>query len=145
MKGKVERSVEIKAPPAAVWRWLASQEALRQWISPNIEVDLRLGGAYRFLGPDNATWISGVVLELEPQESLILSWFEEDGEWVHPGRLVFALAPSAAGTKVSLIHDGFAGIGKPDWPASVEDYERGASEHRILERLAELVAGGVHA
>ncbi|HEY2050132.1 MAG TPA: SRPBCC family protein [Caulobacteraceae bacterium] len=144
MKGKVERSIEIKAPPAAVWRWLASQEALRQWISPNIEIDLRLGGAYRFLGPDNATWISGVVLELEPEESLILSWFEEDGDWVHPGRLVVALAPSTAGTKVSLIHDGFAGIGKADWPASVKDYEHGASEHKILERLAELVMGGVH-
>ncbi|MBV8683284.1 MAG: SRPBCC family protein, partial [Caulobacteraceae bacterium] len=37
MKGKVERSIDIKAPPAAVWRWLASQEALRQWISPNIQ------------------------------------------------------------------------------------------------------------
>lgn len=145
MKGKVERSIEIKAAPAAVWRWLASQEALRQWISPNIEIDLRLGGAYRFLGPDNATWISGVVLELEPQERLILSWFEEDGDWMHPGRLVFALEPTAAGTRVSLIHDGFAGIGKADWPESVKDYERGADEHRILERLAELVAGGVHA
>ena len=145
MKGKVERSIEIKAPPASVWRWLANQDALRQWISPNIEIDLRLGGAYRFLGPDNATWISGVVLELEPEQSLILSWFEEDGDWVHPGRLVIALEPSTAGTKVSLIHDGFAGIGKPDWPESVADYERGASEHRILERLAELATGGVHA
>lgn len=145
MKGKVERSIEIQAPPAAVWRWLASQDALRRWISPNIEIDLRVGGAYRFLGPDGATWISGVVLELEPQESLILSWFEEDGEWIHPGRLVIALEPTAAGTKVNLIHDGFAGIGKEDWADSVKDYERGADEHRILERLAALVAGGVHA
>lgn len=145
MKGKVERSIEIKAPRAAVWRWLASQDALRQWISPNIQIDLRLGGAYRFLGPDNATWIRGVVLELEPEQSLILSWFEEGGDWIHPGRLVFALASTTAGTRVSLIHDGFAGIGKADWPESVKDYERGASEHRILERLAELVTGGVHA
>jgi uncharacterized protein YndB with AHSA1/START domain len=145
MKPKVVRSIEIKAPPSAVWRWLASQEALRQWISPNIDIDLRVGGAYRFLGPDNATWISGVVLELEPEESLILSWFEEDGEWTHPGRLVINLEPTPEGTRASLIHDGFAGIGKADWTESVQDYERGADHHRILERLAELVTGGVHA
>src|ERR1700740_1943335 len=94
MKGKVERSIEIKAPPSAVWRWLASQEALRHWISPNIEIDLRLGGAYRFLGPDNATWISGVVLELVAERALILSWMEEDRGWRHPARLVITLTPT---------------------------------------------------
>jgi hypothetical protein len=52
-------------------------------------------------------------------------------------RLVITLAPTQAGTRVTLIHDGFAGT--PDRRAAVEDYERGADEHRILEKLAELV------
>jgi len=139
---KVSRSIEIQAPPSAVWRWLATQEALRRWISPNIEIDLRVGGVYRFLGPDDQTWVSGTVLELEPEGSLILSWLEEGSGWVHPGRLVITLAASAAGTKVSLIHDGFAGIGTPDWPEAVQDYERGADRHGVLERLAGLVNAG---
>jgi uncharacterized protein YndB with AHSA1/START domain len=142
---QVIRTIDIKAPPSVVWRWLATQAALREWISPNIEIDLQVGGAYRFVGPDETTWISGVVLELVPEGSLILSWFEEGGEWVHPARLLFTLAPTATGTRVTLVHDGFAGIGTPGWAGTVQGYERGADRHRILERLAALVAADASA
>ncbi len=136
---RVIRSIEIKARAGAVWRWLASQEALRRWISPNIDIDLRVGGAYRFLGPDNKTWVSGTVLEFEPERSLILSWLEEGSGWQQPARLVITLAPIAAGTRVTLIHDGFEGIGRSDWLETVQDYERGADLHRVLDHLADLV------
>lgn len=136
---QVIRSMDILASPGAVWRWLASQDALRQWISPNLEIDLRVGGSYRFLGPDDKTWVSGTVLELRAQKSLILSWLEEANGWLHPARLVITLAPVAGGTRVTLIHDGFEGIGRSDWPQMLQDYERGADSHRILDRLANLV------
>jgi uncharacterized protein YndB with AHSA1/START domain len=139
---QVTRSIEIQAPPSNVWRWLATQEGLRRWISSNMQIDLRVGGAYRFLGPDDQTWISGTVLELAPERSLILSWLEEGSGWVNPARLVVTLAPTAAGTRVTLIHDGFEGIGRPDWPEVVLDYERGADLHRIHHRLADLVNAG---
>lgn len=135
----VVRSIDIQAPPSAVWRWLATPEALRQWISPNLEIDLRVGGTYRMLGGDDQTWISGTVLELVPEGELVLSWLEEGGDWVHPARLSVTLTPSATGTRVTLTHDGFAGIGKPGWPDTVQAYERGADVHRVLERLSELV------
>src|SRR5688572_9333431 len=106
----VSRSIEIKAPPGTVWRWLATPEALRRWINPSLEIDLRVGGAYRMLEVDADTWISGRVLELNPEESLILSWMEEGGDWVHPARLVISLESVPAGTYVTLTHDGFAGI-----------------------------------
>jgi uncharacterized protein YndB with AHSA1/START domain len=135
---QVVRSIEIQAQPSAVWRWLASQEALRRWISSNLEIDLRVGGAYRFLGPDDKTWVSGTVLELMPEKSLILSWLEEGSGWLHPARLAITLAALGAGTRVTLIHDGFEDIG-PDWAGTVQDYERGADLHRVLDRLADLV------
>lgn len=136
---QIVRTIEMQAPPSAVWRWIATQEALRMWFSPSLEIDLQVGGSYRFLGPDKKTWVSGKVLELTPDESLILSWMEEGGNWVHPKRLVIMLEPTRAGTLVTLIHDGFAGIGTPDWRDVVEDYRRGADQHKVLERLAELV------
>jgi uncharacterized protein YndB with AHSA1/START domain len=139
---QVMRSIEIHAAPRAVWLWLATQEALRRWISPNIEIDMRVGGAYRFLGPDDKTWISGTVLELEPERSLILSWLEEGGGWARPARLIIRLAPIAVGTRVTLIHDGFEGIGRSDWRETLQDYERGADLHRVLDRLAALVDAG---
>ena len=136
---QVVRSIEIQAPPSSVWRWLATEEALRRWLSPSLEIDLRVGGAYRLLGPDEKTWISGTVLELVPEGGLVLSWLEEGGDWVHPARLVITLAAAPAGTLVTLTHDGFAGIGKPGWPGTVQAYERGADRHKVLERLANLV------
>jgi uncharacterized protein YndB with AHSA1/START domain len=139
---QVIRSIEIQVPPNNVWRWVATQEGLRRWISSNIEIDLRVGGTYRFLGPDDQTWISGTVLELVPERSLILSWLEEGSGWVNPARLVITLAPTASGTRVTLIHDGFERIGRPDWGETIQDYERGADQHRILYRLADLVNAG---
>ena len=136
----VVRTIEILARPSAVWRWLASQEALRRWLSPSLEIDLRVGGAYRLLGADQETWISGTVLELVPEGGLVLSWLEEGSDWVHPARLLITLAPTPQGTRVTLTHDGFAGIGKANWRGTTDAYERGAGRHRILERLAELVA-----
>jgi uncharacterized protein YndB with AHSA1/START domain len=134
---RVVRSIEIAAPPSVVWRWLSTQEGLRRWLSPSVEIDLRVGGSYRLLGPDD-TWITGRVLELVPEGSLVMSWFEEGGDWVHPARLVIALTPTPTGTTVTLTHDGFAGIGKPAWRDTLRAYERGADAHRVLDQLAEL-------
>ena len=78
-----------------------------------------------------------------PEGRLVLSWMEEASGWVHPARLVVALAPSPAGTQVTLVHDGFAGIGKPGWPSTVQNYELGADVHKILEKLAALVTEDV--
>ena len=140
---EIVRSIQIGAPPSAVWRFMATPEGLRRWLSPSLEIDLRVGGAYRLQGPDAETWISGTVLELVPEGGLTLSWLEEGGDWVYPARLVITLAPTPNGTRVTLCHDGFAGIGKPGWPDTVRAYERGADRHRVLERLAEEVAAVV--
>lgn len=139
---EVVRSIEIQAPPSKVWRWFGSQEALRRWLRPGLEIDLRVGGSYRMLGPDEETWISGTVLELVPEGRIVLSWLEEDSGWEHPGRLVLELAAVSSGTRVTLTHDGFAGIGKPEWLRTFEAYERGADRHRVLEQLAAAVAAG---
>lgn len=137
---EVVRSVDIQSPPSVVWRWFESPEALRRWFRPDLEIDLRIGGSFRTLGADETTWISGTVLELVPEGRLVLSWFEEDAGWVHPSRLVIELEAVPSGTRVTLIHDGFAGIGKPGWQQTVQAYERGADRHRILEQLAAVVA-----
>lgn len=139
---QVTRSIEIQVPPRLVWHWVANQETLRQWISPNMEIDVRVGGAYRFSGPDGKTWISGKVLELQPQRCLILSWLEEGSGWVNPARLLISLSPTAGGTRVTIIHDGFEGIGVPNVADWIQDYERGADAHQILEKLAHLVSAG---
>lgn len=108
-------------------------------MGPDLEIDLRVGGPYRM--SSEGTWISGVVLDIVPEGALVLSWFEEGGDWVHPARLVIELQPTRSGTQVAVRHDGFAGIGKPGWVGTLEAYERGADRHRVVERLRDLVVG----
>ncbi len=139
---EVMRSLEIQAPPSVVWRWFESQDALRRWFRPDLTIDLTVGGAFRTLSEDGETWISGTVLELVPEGRMVLSWLEEDAGWVHPGRLTIELAAIATGTRVTLTHDGFAGIGKPGWEGTYAAYERGADRHRLLEKLATVVMSG---
>ena len=50
-----------------------------------------------------------------------------------------ALEASATGTKVTIIHDGFAATGVASWPDLVADYEQGSDAHGILDKLAALV------
>ncbi|BCJ27657.1 SRPBCC family protein [Actinocatenispora sera] len=135
-------TIEIAAPPSRVWQWFASQQALRRWLSPTLEIDLQVAGRYRMLGGDGETWISGQVLELVPEGKLILSWLEEGAGWVHPGRLVIELTATAGGTRVTLTHDGFAGIGTPTWRRTADTYQRGVAEHPVLDHLAAAVATG---
>ncbi|WP_166984323.1 SRPBCC family protein [Paramicrobacterium fandaimingii] len=134
----ISRSLEISAPPTTVWKWFTTQEMLRQWLRPDIVIDLVVGGDYRMLGSDGTT-ISGVVLELVPEKRLVLSWLEEGTGWKHPARLVVELEPTSGGTRATLTHDGFAGIGTPGWQSTAESYRRGLSTHRVLEGLAEVV------
>ena len=138
---QVTSTLEIAAPPSKVWKWFASQQRLRQWISPTIEIDLRVGGEYRMTGPDGTT-ISGVVLEYVPEGQLVLSWIEEDAGWTNPGRLVVSLTAIPTGTLMTLVHDGFAGIGKQGWESTMAAYERGIDRHQVLQHLAAAVTGG---
>lgn len=137
---EVIRTIEIAAPPSTLWKWFASQEALRQWWgTPDLEIDLTVGGAFSLTGPDDAR-ASGYVLELDSERRLVLSWLEEGSSWVHPARLLFILEPVDGGTSVTLQHDAFAGIGTATWERTKDGYERGADEHALLPRLAALVA-----
>jgi uncharacterized protein YndB with AHSA1/START domain len=139
---EVVRTIEIPASPSRVWRALSTQESLRRWIAPDLEIDLRVGGAYRMLGADGETRISGTVLELVPEGRLVLSWLEEEAGWQHAARLVISLEAIATGTRVTLVHDGFAGIGKPNWAGIRDAYERGADKHQVLQGLAAVVGSG---
>lgn len=139
----VERSIEIAASVDVVWELMTTQEGLRQWLTPNIEIDVRIGGAFRLLAPEGDQVVSGRVLELVPKQRLTLSWFEEGGDWLHPTRKSFVLTPIPGGTRIDARQDGFEAIGKPGWLKTYENYERGWDRHATLaalKRVAEAAA-----
>lgn len=131
----VERSIEIAAPVAVVWELLTTQEGLRQWLAPTMTIDMRVGGAWRLVGPEGNQVISGQVLELVPRQRLTLSWLEEGGDWLHPTRSSFVLTPVPGGTRVDARQDGFEAIGKAGWMTTYENYEGGWDRHATLAAL----------
>ena len=131
----VVRSLEIQALPSVVWRWLATPEALRRWLSPNLEIDLRVGGAYRCARPGTTRGSAARVLELVPEGELVLSWLEEGGDWVHPARLVFTWRPRPRHDRDARARR-LRGHRQAGWPDTLQAYERGADRHQLLQRLA---------
>jgi uncharacterized protein YndB with AHSA1/START domain len=71
----------INAPRSLVFESFTKPEHLRHWWGSSkcglrfCEVDLRPGGAYRFLmgAPPEEYWVSGVYHEIEPPEKLVFS------------------------------------------------------------------------
>lgn len=70
----------VKAPPALVWQAWTDPAALRQWLGPRAlemvvcEIDLRVGGSYRFVqrSPDGQEFaFHGEYRELEPPHRMV--------------------------------------------------------------------------
>jgi uncharacterized protein YndB with AHSA1/START domain len=133
-------------PQAAVWRMVTEPAELRHWFPCEVEVDLRPGGAMRFVfSPDFA--LDGEVLELDAPTRFAFLWgvdvlrFELAADGDHTVLTLLhvlneegedAVAKTAAGWHVCL--DGMArrlagepgvtetGAPTPEWQARYDEY-----------------------
>jgi uncharacterized protein YndB with AHSA1/START domain len=102
---------EFRAPPARVWRAMTEPEQMARWMMPPEGFVPQVGCEFIMRGtPVPAVKFSGVVkcrvLELLPERLLSLSWGDAEGamtDWTVSWRL----EPTATGTRVTLVHDGF--------------------------------------
>lgn len=109
----------FRAPPERVFDALTQPAALREWWCPpgwvaaEVEIDLRVGGAYRIamrrIGQRKPVSVSGRFLEIRPPERLVYSWRWE-GEFPDMGetRVTLELQRSEAETVLILWHENFA-------------------------------------
>jgi uncharacterized protein YndB with AHSA1/START domain len=113
---RIDRTIEIKASPERVWRALTSAKELSTWFQVTIEGEIAAG---------NEVWMTSThaehagqrfhvrVVELTPPSRVVWQW--------HPGEVdpetdysreprttvTFSLAPSTAGTLLTLAETGF--------------------------------------
>jgi uncharacterized protein YndB with AHSA1/START domain len=104
-------SFEVDLPhvPAKVWRALTDPVLLAEWLLPVVELKLEPGAPFRFKAPPQPGWDGTVncrLLEIEAHRKLSYAWAVGDIDTV----VTFALAPTASGTRLSLVQSGF----KPD-------------------------------
>jgi len=104
-------SLEFDLPhrPEKVWRALTEPALLAEWLLPVIGLKLERGAAFTFKTQPVGGW-DGIVqcriAEIETHRKLSYDW----GVGAMATVVTFALAPTASGTRLSLVHSGF----KPD-------------------------------
>lgn len=100
---------DLHHAPEKVWRALTDPALLAEWLLPVIGLELEPGAAFRFKAQPQPGW-DGIVncrmLEIEAHRTLSYAWRVGDIDTV----VTFTLAPTASGTRLSLVQSGF----KPD-------------------------------
>lgn len=135
----------VKAPPELVFTAMTEPRHLRRWWGPRnlelvvCEVDLRVGGGYRFVhrAPDGSEFgFHGSYRELDPPRRVVQT-FVYEGAPDHPAVETMELQPVEGGTLLvaTSVHDSVAS--RDAHVAS--GMEAGMRE--TYERLDELLAG----
>ena len=106
---RVERM--IPASRDRVWKALTTEQ-LADWFWPprfatTVQLDLRVGGAYRIDGPGAGVAVSGVFVAVDEPERLVQTW-RWDGEDAET-LVTFTLAEAPDGaTALTIVHENFA-------------------------------------
>ncbi|MCO5996299.1 SRPBCC domain-containing protein [Actinoallomurus rhizosphaericola] len=133
---RIERTVEVTAPPSKVWAALTTAEGLASWFGDGATIDLRPGGAARM------TWTGGqsVDMRVERVEEPTVFGFtwqiqelpKDDSRRTY---VEFTLEPLGAGTRLTVVETGFAQL-----PEDVHRKEYDAHTQGWASELGELVA-----
>jgi uncharacterized protein YndB with AHSA1/START domain len=129
-------TIDIAADPRAVFDLFTTEAGLVRWMAKEASVDLRLGGAWRWVH-DNGDASAGEYLEIDPPTRLAFTYGWESGPFddVAPGstRVDVVFEAIDAGTRVTIAHAGLP-------VTHVEPH--GAGWSHFLGVLAEVCSGG---
>jgi uncharacterized protein YndB with AHSA1/START domain len=106
---RIERTVEIAHPPAAVWAALTTPEGLSSWFGQQATIDLRPGGtASMKFGSDHVAEMR--VERVEEPTVFGYTWHiyglpEQDPRRTY---VEFTLEPAGGGTRLTVVESGFA-------------------------------------
>ncbi|MCO5968966.1 SRPBCC domain-containing protein [Actinoallomurus soli] len=133
---RIERTVEVTAPPSKVWAALTTAEGLASWFGDGATIDLRPGGAARM------TWAGGQSVDMrvervEEPTVFGFTWQIQELPKDDPRRtyVEFTLEPLGAGTRLTVVETGFAQL-----PEDVHRKEYDAHTQGWASELGELVA-----
>jgi uncharacterized protein YndB with AHSA1/START domain len=97
-------SVDIAAPPEAVFPYLTRAEAIVTWMGDYAILDAQPGGVFHL--DINGVPVRGQFLELDPPHRLLISWGHAGSERLPPGSstVEITLHPVDGGTRVTVEH-----------------------------------------
>lgn len=130
MQDRIEKTVELKAPVARVWRALTDHREFGTWFRVALDGPFVVGelstGQVTYPGYEHLKW-EAMVTVMEPERLFAFTWSpysDNQGPGLRdqpdaPQTLVeFRLAPSAGGTRLEITESGFLAL--PDDPRRLE-------------------------
>lgn len=107
----IVHTVTYPQPVEAVWKALTTRELLSQWLMEN-DFHPEVGRSFRLRARPMPGWDGVVdckVLELVAQTRMVWSW--QGTNMKRATYVTFELEPVAGGTRLTLRHAGFQGVG----------------------------------
>lgn len=113
---RIERSIEIAAPPARVWRALTDPAEFGTWFGIRLDTPFAVGAVTRgqitHPGFEHVT-IKVTTRRMDPERAFAFNWhpypadtgIDYDAE--EPTLVEFLLEPTGAGTRVTVTESGF--------------------------------------
>ena len=97
-------SVDIAAPPEAVYPYLTRAESIVTWMGDHAVLDAVPGGMFHL--DINGVPVRGRYLELDPPHRLLISWGHAGSDRLPPGAstVEITLTPTPTGTRVTVEH-----------------------------------------
>ncbi len=135
MIGLAEASIHIEAPQRAVFDLFTTERGLCSWMAKEASVDLRPGGAWRWVH-DNDVAASGEYVDVDPHDRVVFTYGWESGPYADMGpgttQVEVTFEPADPGTTVTVRHGAV--------PAAFRDAHRGGWGY-FLGVLASIAAG----
>ena len=106
---RIERTVEIARPPAAVWAALTTADGLASWFGNEASIDLRPGGSAHMRWSDGNA-VTMRVERVEEPTVFAYTWpiyglADDDPRRTY---VEFTLQPIETGTRLTVVESGFA-------------------------------------
>lgn len=103
---RLDRTLVIGAPQAAVFRYFTDPERWAAWWGKGSTIDARPGGRV-FVRYPEGTEAVGEVVEVDPPSRIVFTYGYTAGTPVPPGgsRVTIRLEPVAGGTRLHLVHE----------------------------------------
>jgi uncharacterized protein YndB with AHSA1/START domain len=128
---RIERTVDLTAPPEKVWAALTTAEGLAAWFGNQATIDLRPGGSAQMKWTAEGYTADMRVERVEEPSVFGFTWHiyglpEDDPRRTY---VEFTLEPAGAGTRLTVVESGFAQLPEDAYRAAFDGNTRGwASE-----------------
>jgi uncharacterized protein YndB with AHSA1/START domain len=120
----IEREAVYPHSPERVWRALVDPNELAQWLMPT-DFAPEVGAEFVFqTGDAHIGDVHGEVLEIDEPRLLRCRWSGVFGDTV----VTFELAPEGDGTRLRVVHDGWADPVPAEWAGFEEGWKQKLEE-----------------